>query len=350
MDEGVQCNLLSGQRSLLVRLEDRIIENQINLFAKTEKLFKSQNEKIVKLTKLVDAQSETIGTLDARLEIIYRFLNKEIKDMEGRVLASLDTISASFTNQLVYSFPYALSPLMAAMANIQKKVDFIYCSDADNSNLASSEHDIACSDARDPVIGDLGPDVGTVRELSEIVLPDYEYMEGSDDLCVLKSEVSDEIMEVNSNLVAKQYAMKEVSSNNNNDSGSSSQGSSGLKFILKSLGLPGKVPASDIPVEDIKTLVEDKASDASKDHKEIVKTKRKSVEDDDDSVKNIEFDQIEAQNIAKEDLEEGEILEDDQEVTIVPIGRITVKTSGIFKEETRPIKKRKRSCKRKRLL
>ena len=142
MEVGVQCNLWSDQRSLLVRIEDRIIESQKNLFSKTEKMFKSQNEKIVKLTKLVDVQNETIGTLDARLEIIYRFLNKEIKDMEKRLMASFDTTNTSFTNQFVHSLPYALRPAMEALAKIHNKID-VLCSreTVDKSGLPASELD-----------------------------------------------------------------------------------------------------------------------------------------------------------------------------------------------------------------
>jgi len=331
MEVGVQCNLWSDQRSLLVRIEDRIIESQKNLFSKTEKMFKSQNEKIVKLTKLVDVQNETIGTLDARLEIIYRFLNKEIKDMEKRLMASFDTTNTSFTNQFVHSLPYALRPAMEALAKIQNKIE-VLCSreTLDKSDLPASELDIACSDTHDPVSD--GHDVPTdpVSEISENNNQVQEFVEERDDLSALKSEENDpidEILEVNSNIVT------ERESSINNESGSSSH-NSGLKFILNSLGLPGTEPVTD----EVKVKEKNKTSVSKIDHKNL---KRKHEEDSCDSVPKEEAANTVIETIESPDLEDGEIVDDDQEITVVPIGRVTVRTSGIFKDETRPKKKRK---------
>jgi len=324
MEVGVQCNLWSDQRSLLVRIEDRIIESQKNLFSKTEKMFKSQNEKIVKLTKLVDVQNETIGTLDARLEIIYRFLNKEIKDMEKRLMASFDTTNTSFTNQFVHSLPYALRPAMEALAKIQNKIE-VLCSreTLDKSDLPASELDIACSDTHDPVSD--GHDVPTdpVSEISENNNQVQEFVEKRDDLSALKSEENDpidEILEVNSNVVTE----CESSINNN----------LGLKFILNSLGLPGTEPVTD----EVKVKEKNKTSVSKIDHKNL---KRKHEEDSCDSVPKEEAANTVIETIESPDLEDGEIVDDDQEITVVPIGRVTVRTSGIFKDETRPKKKRK---------
>ena len=324
MEVGVQCNLWSDQRSLLVRIEDRIIESQKNLFSKTEKMFKSQNEKIVKLTKLVDVQNETIGTLDARLEIIYRFLNKEIKDMEKRLMASFDTTNTSFTNQFVHSLPYALRPAMEALAKIHNKIE-VLCSreTLDKSGLPASELDIACSDTHDPVSD--GHDVPTdpVSQISENNYQVQEFVEERDDLSALKSEENDpidEILEVNSNIVTE----RESSINNN----------SGLKFILNSLGLPGTEPVTD----EVKVKEKNKTSVSKIDHKNL---KRKHEEDSCDSVPKEEAANTVIETIESPDLEDGEIVDDDQEVTVVPIGRVTVRTSGIFKDETRPKKKRK---------
>merc|ERR1719186_2057475 len=154
-----------------------------------------------------------------------------------------------------------------------------------------------------------------------------EFVEERNDLSALKSEENDpidEILEVNSNIVT------ERESSINNESGSSSH-NSGLKFILNSLGLPGTEPVTDV----VKVKEKNKTSVSKIDHKNL---KRKHEEDSCDIVPKEE---AAITVIESPDLEDGEIVDDDQEITVVPIGRVTVRTSGIFKDETRPKKKRK---------
>merc|ERR1719186_1639039 len=100
-----------------------------------------------------------------------------------------------------------------------------------------------------------------------------EFVEERDDLSALKSEGNDpfdEILEVNSNIVT------ERESSFNNESGSSSH-NSGLKFILNSLGLPGKEPVTD----EVKVKEKNETSVSKIDHKNL---KRKHEEDSCDSV------------------------------------------------------------------
>ena len=323
MEVGVQCSLGADQRNSLIRLEDRIIESQKHLFLKTDKILKSQNEKIVKLTKLVDAQNETIGTLDARLEIIYRFLNKEIKDMEGRMMTKLDTISTSFTNQFVYSLPYALGPAMVVLDSIQKQIDGICNREVlDSSNTAASDFDNTYSEARDP------PNENIVRtvavdldgEIGDAITPEQE------DLIVLKSIIN-KPSNIDISVETKYAEVRDeppdvTETFNNNDSELA-----GLNFIYKSLGLPcetnqvcGNID-QDEELNKVDEILE----------KEEAKLKRKH-DDVDEEV-----------SVVGGDLEDGEILDDEQGTPVVPIGRVTVRTSGILKDEVMQSKKRKKS-------
>jgi len=354
MDVEVQCNLWSDQRSILLRLENRIIESQKHLFLKTEKIIKSQNEKIVKLTKLVDDQSERIGTFDARLEIVYRFLNKEMKDMEGRILSSMETMSSSFTNQLVYSFPYALSPAMTALGHIVQNIEFLcHRADPDKSNLAASDVDVVHSDpvnnseAQDNIVTD------PISEVSEMDL-NIEYAENSDNTLHVKSEEStldDKTLEVNSNIVP----IMQIPSNNiiskNNGIATSNASSSGLNFILRSLGLPGNELIGNKNNLVMKT---DSAIAQEKNLKRKM-VKCENIQDACNSGGSRSFGKIKVKSahaplINDVDLEDGEILDDEQEVTVVPIGRVTVKTSGLFKDEVIQRKKQKRpnKCRKRR--
>jgi len=354
MDVEVQCNLWSDQRSILLRLENRIIESQKHLFLKTEKIIKSQNEKIVKLTKLVDDQSERIGTFDARLEIVYRFLNKEMKDMEGRILSSMETMSSSFTNQLVYSFPYALSPAMTALGHIVQNVE-ILCNraDPDRSNLAASDVDVVHSDpannseAQDNIVSD------PISEVSEMDL-NIEYAESNNNTMHVKSEEStldDEKSEAKSNIMPMQIPSNTIISNNN-EIATSNGSSSGLNFIMRSLGLPGNESICNKD-EHIAMKTDSAIAQEKNLKRKMVKCVNKQDACDSGgsrSVGKVELDSAHAPQINDVDLEDGEILDDEQEVPVVPIGRVTVKTSGLFKDEVIQRKKQKRpnKCRKRR--
>jgi len=307
----------------LVRLEDRIIESQKRLFIKTDQILRSQNEKIVKLIKLVETQNETIGTLDARLEIIYRFLNKEIKDMEGRMGSKLDTISTSFTNQFVYSLPYALGPTMMALTSIEKQIEGLSNKEV-LDKTAVSDFGNTC-EAYDP------PSEDIVRN----VAVEHNTDSGGvcEDLFVLKSIVNKPSnIEIN---VETKYAEDrdeppdETETFNNNDSEHA-----GLNFIFKSLGLP--CDASHVIGNVVDTEEVNKVDEIMEKGECNPKRKHEDVVDIDEIVDSIEG----------EDLEDGEIL-DEQILPVVPIGRVTVRTTGILKDEVMQSKKRKRTRKKK---
>ena len=115
---------------------------------------------------------------------------------------------------------------------------------------------------------------------------------------------------------------------NNNDSEHA-----GLKFIFKSLGLPcetNQVCGNVDQVEEVNKVNEIM-------EKEEANPKRK-IED--------VVDVNEAKTFVEGgDLEDGEILDDELGTPVVPIGRVTVRTTGIFKNEVMQSKKRKRSRK-----
>ena len=126
MDTGTQCHVSSNEKSLFSKYKESIFDGQRHYFHKVEQLIqaqnviiKSQNEKMDKLSQTISSQCEAIGTLDARLEIIYKFLNRDLKDMESRIMSKLDAQSASMMNQFVYSMPFALTPVTIALADIK---------------------------------------------------------------------------------------------------------------------------------------------------------------------------------------------------------------------------------------
>jgi len=322
----VQCSVGSDQRSSLARLEERIIDSQKHLFLKTDKILKAQNDKIMKLTKLVDAQNETIGTLDARLEIIYRFLNKEIKDMEGRMMTKLDTISTSFTNQFVYSLPYALGPAMGALASIQKQVDVLCKGEALNSTTAS-DFDNTCSEALDPQSED------NVRNV--VVDPNSEvggaHVPEREDLIVIKSIVN-QPANIDINVETKYAEVRDESPDKTENLNNNNSEHAGLKFIYKSLGLPCETNHVSGNLDQDKEVI--KVDEIMRKDEANHKRKHGDLVDVNEVVDIVEG----------EDLEDGEILDDEQISPVVPIGRVTVRT-GIFKDEVMKSKKRKRTRK-----
>jgi len=346
MDVGLQCTL-SGfdkeQKSFFNKLEDRIIESQKHLFLKTEKiiksqsdLIKSQNEKIGKLNKLVEVHNETIGTLDARLEIIYRFLNKEIKDLEGKLWVKLDSLLNFITHQFYfvnnYSIPEALSPITKSLTDIKRNTLL------DKEGLASSgingdiEEDINCNLVSEAIVDmDGASEVKTVKQTGgEFSIDTGVSVDKVSEDCSCESSTDSGEISNNTNHSGLNFICKNLGLSNDLDSSKSSfaevQDPGSAELLTNDLGqLP--VPRGPARLRRRERRAADRAEEVCAANENQTNLKRKVKETD-------------SLDVASESIEDGEILDDDIGSTSpVPYGRIYVRTKGIFKDEVLQSKK-----------
>jgi len=294
MDTGTQ-NYESFERSLLSKMKDSILDGQRHYFHKVEKLIKaqndvikSQNEKMDKLSKTVKSQCEAIGTLDARLEIIYKFINRDLKDMEARTMSKLDAHSASMTNQFVYSMPFALTPVTMALADIKKIVVSFRKADGVGEDVSSQETNNGTYDK----VGQSQEDFSTDGLLNfDLLFPNHA------------EPVPDESLIPQSTNI--QISVKDSSADQNlltNLSNISSTRSSSLDVSIKEETLDMAIDIAE------KLLVENDTENSS-----------------DSKVEN-------------NSLEEGEISEASKDV----VGKVRVRTQGLFKMDDEPISKKGR--------
>jgi len=294
MDTGTQ-NYESFERSLLSKMKDSILDGQRHYFHKVEKLIKaqndvikSQNEKMDKLSKTVKSQCEAIGTLDARLEIIYKFINRDLKDMESRTMSKLDAHSASMTNQFVYSMPFALTPVTMALADIKKIVVSFRKADGVGEDVSSQETNNGTYDK----VGQSQEYFSTDGLLNfDLLFPNHA------------EPVPDESLIPQSTNI--QISVKDSSADQNlltNLSNISSTRSSSLDVSIKEETLDMAIDIAE------KLLVENDTENIS-----------------DSKVEN-------------NSLEEGEISEASKDV----VGKVRVRTQGLFKTDDEPISKKRR--------
>jgi len=351
MDEGVQCSCTgfsNEQKDFFGKLEDRIIESQKQMFVETGKiiesqskmiksqseLMKSQNEKldeiksqsamiesqrdmiksqndmIAKLNKQVEVHSETIGTLDARLEIIYRFLNKEIKDLEGKMWVKLDSIVSFLAHQFYFSnnhsLPQALIPILGSLTDIRHSLQIISGQENSGRNLVAASEEVVTNN----------------NSLSEAVLNDIDIEDvikpGGDEITVIgvkqpfpsrnlpnHCEISHEHPE---ECISDDSAQNTVKSRNPGLP-------SGSKLLIQSSGI------QNTPGLDMQSLIERQTN---------LKRKLNESQEQKEGCDNV--------NVS---IEEGEILDEGIDVPRPPIGRISVRTTGIFKDVTMEPKRKK---------
>jgi len=295
MNTGTQYYNESFERSLLSKMKDSILDGQRHYFHKVEKLIqaqnvviKSQNEKMDKLSKTIKSQCEAIGTLDARLEIIYKFINRDLKDMEARTMSKLDAHSASMTNQFVYSMPFALTPVTMALADIKKVIGSFRNSEEVCEDVSPHE----TNDGNDDMVGQSQEDVSTGGLINcDLLYPNHADPTPDDSLISQSTniQISSEDSSADQNLVT-------------NLSNISSTRSSSLDVSIKEETL-------DMAIDIAEKLL---------------------VENDAENISNSKLEN----NVP----EEGEISEASNDV----VGKVRVRTQGLFKTDDEPNSKKGR--------
>jgi len=313
MDTGTQ-NYESFERSLLSKMKDSILDGQRHYFHKVEKLIKaqndvikSQNEKMDKLSKTVKSQCEAIGTLDARLEIIYKFINRDLKDMEARTMSKLDAHSASMTNQFVYSMPFALTPVTMALADIKKIVVSFRKADGVGEDVSSQETNNGTYDK----VGQSQEDFSTDGLLNfDLLFPNHA------------EPVPDESLIPQSTNI--QISVKDSSADQNlltNLSNiPSTKDSSADQILLTNLSNISSTRSSSLDVS-----IKEETLDMAIDIAEKLLVENDTENSSDSKVEN-------------NSLEEGEISEASKDV----VGKVRVRTQGLFKMDDEPISKKGR--------
>jgi len=355
MDEGVQCSCTgfsNEQKDFFSKLEDRIIESQKQMFVETGKIIesqskmiksqselmksqdekldeiksqsamiesqrdmiKSQNDMIAKLNKQVEVHSETIGTLDARLEIIYRFLNKEIKDLEGKMWVKLDSIVSFLAHQFYFSnnhsLPQALIPILGSLTDIRQRLQIISGKENLGRNIVAASEEVVTNN------NSLSEAVPNDIDIEDVIKP------GGDEITVIgvkqpfcsrnltnHCEISREPPE---ECISDDSAQNTVKSLN---PGPGLPG--GSKLLIQSSGI------QNTPGLDMQSLIERQTN---------LKRKLNETQGQKEGCDNV--------NVS---IEEGEILDEGIDVPRPPIGRISVRTTGIFKDVT--MKPKRKKCK-----